>query len=445
MSLHQKLLARAAEGRPIRLGLIGAGKFGTMFLSQARRLPGVHVVGIADLDPSRARGGLALAGWGEERFAPDLDQAAASGRTHLGEDAPALIAHPAIEIVIEATGDPLAAVDHLLAAFAAGKHTINATVEADALCGAALAARARAAGVIHSMAYGDQPAMVCALVDWARSCGFQVVAAGRGHKWRPEYRFSTPETVWQHWGLSAQEAARGRLNPKMFNSFLDGSKPAIESAAIANACGLDAPEQGLAYPSGAIRDLPRLMRPRAEGGILARPGMVEVVNSLDPDGRPIPNDIRMGVWVVAMAGDDYQARCLGEYKVATDPSGRYFAAFQRWHLIGLELGMSVAHVALRGEATGTATAFRADVVAVAKRDLTPGEILDGEGGRSVAGQLRPAAQSVAMGALPLGLTAGARVTRPVRADSILTWADVAPDDSRAAFRLRRETEALLPG
>lgn len=434
MALHRRLLERAAEGRPLRVGVIGAGKFGTMFLSQALRLPGVEIVGVADLDPGRARANMILAGWPEERFGP--------GGTRLTDTADRLIADPSVEIVVECTGDPLVAVGHLVAAFAEGKHVISATVEADALCGAALAARARAAGVLYSMAYGDQPAMVCELVDWARTCGFEVVAAGRGHKWRPAYRFSTPGTVWDHWGLTPEQAARGRLNPKMFNSFLDGTKPAIECAAIANACGLDAPAGGLAYPSGSIDDLPALMRPRDEGGVLERAGMVEVLNSLDPEGREIAYDIRMGVWVVARAADDYQRACLEEYKVRTDPAGRCFAAYRRWHLIGLELGMSVAHVGLRGETTGTAEAFRADVVAVAKRDLAPGETLDGEGGFTVAGQLRPARAALAAGALPLGLTGGARVLCPVRADTVLTWADVALDETLPALRLRRETEAM---
>ncbi len=442
MSLFRQLQARQENGDLIRVGVIGAGKFGTMFLAQAYRLPGVHVVGIADLSVDRANSNLALAGWEAERHdAASLDAALQSGATHVGDDAGAVIGHPSVEIVVECTGDPVVAVGHHLAAFAAGKHVISATVEADAVCGAVLARRAREAGVVYSMAYGDQPAMVCELVDWARTCGFEVAAAGRGHKWRPEYRFSTPDTVWQHWGLTPEQAERGRLNPKMFNSFLDGTKPAIESAAIANACGLDVPSGGLAYPSGSIDDLPRLMRPRDEGGVLEGAGMVEVLNSLDDDGHPIDYDIRMGVWVCVRAATEYQRRCFEEYKVRTDESGRYIAAYKRWHLIGLELGMSVANVGLRGEATGTARAFRADVVAVAKKDLAKGEILDGEGGFCVAGQLRPSAASLDMRALPLGLSGQIRLVRPVSADTILTYEDVELDESLTAVRLRRELEA----
>jgi len=346
-------------------------------------------------------------------------------------------------MIVECTGNPIVAVDHHLAAFGNGKHVISATVEADALCGSALATHARQAGVLYSMAFGDQPAMVCDLVDWARTCGFQVTAAGRGHKWKPEYRFSTPDTVWDHWGLTPEQAERGRLNPKMFNSFLDGTKPAIESAAIANACGLDVPSTGLQYPPGSIDDLPNVMRPKAEGGTLAHSGMVEVLNSLDGNGHEIENDIRMGVWVVIRASDDYQAHCFEEYKVRTDSTGNYFAAYKRWHLIGLELGISVANVGLRGEVTGTAAEFRADVVAVSKRDLAPGEILDGEGGYMVAGQLRPAAASVGANALPLGLTAGAKLKKSVPADTMLTYADVELDNSLQALTLRRDTEASV--
>lgn len=442
MSLYRQLLQRAEEARPIRVGVIGAGKFGTMFLAQVLRLPGIHVVGVADLDVSRAKSNLALAEWPEDQYsASSLDAAYQSGTTFVTDAAAHLIDAPMIDIIIDCTGHPVIAVGHHLAAFAAGKHVISATVEADALCGAALAREARRAGVVYSMAFGDQPALVCDLVDWARTCGFEVAAAGRGHKWHPDYRFATPDTVWNHWGLTPEQAERGRLNPKMFTSFLDGTKPAIESSAIANACGLDAPANGLIYPSGSIDDLPNQMRPRSEGGVLDGNGMVEVQNCLTEDGEQIGYDIRMGVFVCVKAVTGYQKNCFEEYKVRTDDSGRYMCAYKRWHLIGLELGMSVANVGLRGEATGVADEFRADVVAVAKRDLAVGESLDGEGGYTVAGQLRPSAISVPMKALPLGLATNIRVVRPVARDTILTYDDVEIDGTQPAVRLRREIEA----
>ncbi|MFT6773418.1 MAG: putative homoserine dehydrogenase-like protein [Paracoccaceae bacterium] len=442
MNLFAKLRQAEAEGRPVRIGMIGAGKFGTMFLSQAVRLPGVHLVGVVDLRPAAALSNMALVGWPPERCAaPSLSAAAQTGATHVGDDWRALVAHPAVDIVIECTGDPIAAVDHILTAFSHGKHVINVTVEADAFVGPGLGRKAAEAGVIYSMAYGDQPALAADLVDWARTCGFSVVAAGRGHKWMPHYRTSTPDTVWDHWGLSAEQAARGRLNPKMFNAFLDGSKPAIESAAIANACGLDAPEGGLVFPPGGIDDVPNLMRPVAEGGVLARKGMVDVVSCLTRDGVQIPHDIRKGVWVCFEGDTDYLRNCFEEYNVVTDDSGRYMCNYKRWHLIGLELGVSVAAVGLRGEPTGFGAEFRADVAAIAKRDLAVGEVLDGEGGYCVSGGLRPAALSVRGGLLPLGLSHGARLLRPVADGQPVRWADVEVDTTSAAYRLRREVEA----
>lgn len=442
MNLYAKLVRLGENLRPIRLGLIGAGKFGTMYLAQALKTPGIHVAGIADLSPERARANLVSAGWPEERLAArSLDEAAKAGTTHIGEDVSALAAHPAIDIIVECTGQPVAAVEHCLAAFRNGKHVINVTVEADALCGPILAARAKSLGVIYSLAYGDQPALVCELVDWARVCGFPVVAAGRGHKWLPHYRESTPETVWEHYGLTPEQAAIGGLNPKMFNSFLDGSKPAIECTAIANAAGLDAPENGLSYPPASIDRIPSVMRLRSEGGVLDRKGVVEVVSSLETDGTPIPYDIRMGVWVCVEGDTEYVRRCFEEYKVTTDPGGRVMCLYKRWHLIGLELGMSVASIALRNEATGSPHAFRADAVATAKRDLAAGEILDGEGGYTVYGTLTPARKSLEANYLPLGLAHNIRLRHAVPRDRRLTFADVIVDETLPAYVLRKQMEA----
>ena len=443
MSLHNQLKQRAADGKPIRVGLIGAGKFGSMYLSQIPRTPGVHLVGIADLSPSAARANLARVGWDPARTeAASLDSAMKDGDTHITEDWKSVVTHPGIDVVVECTGHPIAAVDHCLEAFAHGKHVVNVTVEADAFGGPLLARKAAEAGVVYSLAFGDQPAMICDLVDWARTCGFPVVAAGRGHKWLPHFCESTPETVWGNYGLTPEQAERGGLNTKMFNSFLDGSKPAIESTAVANATGLGVPSNGLLYPPASVEDIPYVTRPISEGGVLERKGMVEVISSLEPDGRKIPYDIRMGVWVTVEAETDYIKNCFEEYNAHTDPSGRYFTLYKRWHLIGLEVGLSVASVALRGEPTGVATGWRADVVATAKRDLKPGELLDGEGGYTVWGKLMPADTSVKLGGVPLGLAHDVKVVRPVAKGQIVTWADVAMDTTTRAYQLRMELEAL---
>jgi predicted homoserine dehydrogenase-like protein len=444
MSLHAKLSERAAQGRPLRVGLIGAGKFGAMYLAQVPRTPGVHVAAIADLAPAAARANLERVGWKPERFAAgSIDAALATGATYLSDDWDALLRHPQIDIVVECTGNPIAAVEHCIAAFARRKHVVNVTVEADALCGPLLARRAADAGVVYSLAYGDQPALICDLVDWARAAGFPVVAAGRGHKWLPHFAQSTPETVWGYYGLTAEQARIGGLNPKMFNSFLDGSKPAIESTAVCNATGLVAPPDGLTYPPASIDDLPRVCRPIAEGGVLHQKGQVEVVSSLERDGREIAYDIRFGVFVVFEGETEYIRNCFREYMVRTDSSGRYACLYKRWHLIGLEVGISVASVGLRREATGAAVGFNADVVATTKRDLRAGEMLDGEGGYTVWGKLLPAQKSIALGGLPLGLAHGVKLVRAVKAGAVLAWSDVAIDETLAAVKVRRDMEALF--
>jgi predicted homoserine dehydrogenase-like protein len=444
MSLYAGLQKRAAEGRPLRVGLIGAGKFGAMYLAQVPKTPGVHLAVIADLSPASAIINLQRVGWAPERFgAPSLDDALRHGTTHVGDDWQALIRHPAIDIVVECTGNPIAAVEHCLEAFRQRKNVVNVTVEADAFCGPLLARKAAEAGVIYSLAFGDQPALICDLVDWARAAGFAVVAAGRGHKWLPHFSQSTPETVWGYYGLTPEQASTGGLNPKMFNSFLDGSKPSIESTAVCNATGLAAPPDGLTYPPGSIDDIPSICRPHAEGGVLQQKGQVEVISSLRRDGRTIGYDIRFGVFVVFEGDTEYIRNCFKEYMVRTDESGRYACLYKRWHLIGLEVGISVASVGLRGEATGAATCFNADVVAAAKRDLAPGELLDGEGGYTVWGKLLPATTSLAIGGLPLGLAHNVKLVRAVRQGETLVWNDVAINAGLPAYRTRREMEALF--
>ncbi len=433
MNLHRLLADRTASGLPVRAGLIGAGKFGAMFLSQVPSTPGLEVAAIADLDPARAEAQLRAVGWGKDRIAT----------TRLLASGIDLVALPEVEVVIEATGNPIAGAAHAFAAIEAGKHVVMVNVEADVLCGPALAARARAAGLVYSMAYGDQPALVAEMVDWARAAGFRVQAAGKGTKYLPAYHAVTPDGVWAHYGLTPDEARAAGMNSQMFNSFLDGTKSAIEMAAIANACGLDAPEDGLGFPPCGVDDLSRILRPASEGGVVAGRGVVEVVSSLERDGRPVFRDLRWGVYVVIEAPNAYSAACFKQYGLPTDPSGRYSAMYKPFHLIGMELGVSVLSAALRREPTGQPRAFAADAVAVAKRDLAAGDTLDGEGGFTVWGKCIPARRSVEMDALPIGFAHGLRVRRPVPSGAILTSADVEPRGIDTASRLRGETLSLL--
>lgn len=446
MNLHRLLQQRAAEGRPLRIGLIGAGKFGSMYLSQVPRTPGVHLVAVADLSPVRAKAALLHTGWSAQSVgARSFAAAVRDGTTRLTDDTMAMIAAPEIDIVIDATGSPSAGIAHVLACCEQGKHIVMVNVEADALAGPLLAQRAREAGIVYSLAYGDQPALICEMVDWARAAGFEVIAAGKGTKYLPEYHASTPETVWPHYGITPADAKAGGMNPQMFNSFLDGTKSAIEMAAVANATGLTPAPDGLGFPACGVDDLPHLLRPRNEGGVLHHRGQVEVISSLERDRRSVFRDLRWGVYVTFAADSDYVRRCFKEYGLHTDAGGNFSAMYKPYHLIGLELGMSVASVGLRGEATGAPDGWRGDVVATAKRPLKAGEMLDGEGGFTVYGKLMPAADSLAAGALPLGLAHGVKLKRAVAAGSSVRWSDVAYDAKHPAVAFRREMERVFGG
>src|ERR1700754_4221815 len=430
MNLHHLLNARAAAGKPVRVVLIGAGKFGSMFLSQMPHTPGLEVPVIIDLDRDRAREACRTVGWDEDRIKA----------TTFTDDGARAIAGGAMDVVVEATGNPAAGIKHARAAIAAGKHVVMVNVEADVRAGPLLAGEARKGGGVYSLAYGDNRALTAETVDWARAPGFRVVAAGKGTKYLPVYHDVTPEGVWQHYGLTQGEAQSAGMNPQMFNSFLDGTKSAIEMAAIANACGLDVPADGLLFPPCGVDDLPHIMRPRDKGGVLERSGVVEVVSSLERDGRPVFRDLRWGVYVVLEAPNDYAADCFRQYGLKTDASGRYAAMYKPYHLIGLELNISILSAALRNEPTGQPQGFRGDCEAVAKRNLRAGEMLDGEGGYTVWGKLMPAAASLKAAALPIGLAHHLKLKNDIAHGAVVSWADVAFDAANDTIKTRKAME-----
>ena len=442
MNLSRMLAAREEAGDPVRVGIIGAGKFGAMYLSQARLTKGTHILGIADLDPERAKATLRHIGWEDERFAATSFDAARQDRTtHVTADAEALIRADGLDVLIEATGDPAAGIRHCLQAIEHGRHVVMVNVEADVVAGPLLAAEAQAAGLVYSLAWGDQPALIAEHVDWARACGFKVVCAGKGTRYLPSFHASTPETVWDHFGWDREVVERGRLNPKMFNSFLDGTKSGIEMTAVCNATGLRPQPDGLGFPPSSRLGLAEVCKPASAGGHVAIDGTTEVVSSLYRDGTDVPVHLQYGTYVVIEAETDYATYCFEEYDMLPDSSFRYASLYRPTHMIGLELGVSVASAALRGEPTGVPVAFNSDVIATAKRDLAAGETLDGEGGYCVWGRQTPADESLRQGYLPLGLASDVTVTRPVKAGERLAWADVDIDETSQAVRVRREMEA----
>jgi predicted homoserine dehydrogenase-like protein len=444
VNLHAKLLEREAAGKPVTVGVVGAGKFGTMFLAQARLTKGLHVVAVADLDVGRARNQLQTAGWPDAAYAAaSLADAHAKRATLVTDDAMAMIADPRIAVIVEATGVPGAGIAHCLQAIAHGKHIVMVNVEADAVVGPLLARKAKAAGVVYSLAWGDQPALICEQVDWARTAGFKVIAAGKGTRYEPHYHKSNPDNVWDILDKYLNIADRKSINPKMFNSFVDGTKSGIEMTAVCNATGLVPQSDGLRFPPATRFELADICKPGSDGGMLEKAGVTEVTSSVYRDGRDVPHHLALGTYVVFEGETEYARRCFKEYAMLPDTSGKYAALYRPIHMIGLELGISVASAALRGEPAGAPTGFRSDVVATAKRALKAGEILDGEGGFCVWGRQTPANVSLERGLLPLGLAHNVRLERDIPEGGALSWADVVVDERDTAVKARREMEAAF--
>lgn len=445
-SLSTKLAELEAAGKPIQVGIIGAGKFGSMFISQSHRTTGLRLAGIADLSAERAYASLKRTSFPSEKYNAagtlSLEEGIKAGKTVVTTNSAELIATPGIDVILEVTGNPAAGVRHALLCCEHKKHIVMVNVEADVLAGPLLARKAKEAGIIYSMAYGDQPALIAEMVDWARTAGFDVVCAGKGTKHLPKYHHSTPDTVWSHYGFTKEQLASGDFNPQMFNSFLDGTKSALEMAAVANGCNLNPPKDGLKFPPCGVWDLPEVLKPESDGGQLDKKGTVEAVSCLELDGREVFNHLRWGVYVIIEAPGDYQKDCFKQYGLKTDSTGRYAAQCKPYHLIGLELGVSIATIMVRGEPTGQTKTFSGDVVATAKRDLKAGEVLDGEGGFMVYGKLMTAEDSLAVEGLPIGLAHGLKLKKDIKQGQGLSWEDVEYSDKSQVVAVRREMEAL---
>jgi predicted homoserine dehydrogenase-like protein len=419
-----------------------------MFLAQLRVTSGMKLAGVAELDIEKARKRCIGAGWPEESLfvaasSNAINEGYRKNKIALTDDSTRLI-EADVDIIMEVTGIPEAGTRHAWNALQAGKHVVMVTVEADALVGKALKQLADKNGLVYSLGYGDEPACLCEQVDWARTAGFEVVSVGKCVAWKPEKVYSTPDTGWKIHGLSEEQVASGDYNLKMYNSFADGTKTITELCAVANACDLVPQAGGLQYPAIEYDDLPSMLKSKSEGGVLEHSGTIEVLSSLRPDGTPVKRSLRWGTYCVFKARSSYaNARMMDfsrEHRIITDSSGKYSIIYRPTHLIGLELGISVASVGLLGVPTGSPSSLVADVATVAKRDLKPGEILDGEGGYTVYGKLVPAEQSVNNRYLPMGLSSGTELKKAIAKDAIVTYDDVAVDQSRFSYQLRRIIE-----
>ncbi|MDC2968895.1 SAF domain-containing protein [Candidatus Pelagibacter sp.] len=430
MYLHSKL---QNISKPIRIGFIGCGKFVSMFLAQYNQLEKIQIDTIVDVNIEKAKKNCLNSGLNEKtisniNFTNSLDNT-------LERD---------IEIYIEATGNPIIGTVHATKIINNKKHIILVNVEADVTCGKFLSDLANKNNVVCSMAYGDQPSLIMEQIEWARLNGFQVICAGKGTKYHPTFEYSTPETVWDHYGLTKERAEKeSGMNPKMFNSFLCGDKSAIEMCAVSNAADLKCPKDGLTFPPVGVYDIAKKLIPKDEGGLIDYSGQVEVISSIDLDKNDIENDLRWGVYIVIKAQNEYVKNCFKDYGMVTDSSGNYSAIWRPYHYIGLELAQSIYSISLDLKPTGFTKNYNSDVVAIAKKDLKAGEKLDGEGGFCARGKLISSQKSKEDGILPLGLTDSAIVKRNIKKDELIKLTDVDLDLPKEVLEAREYQYSLI--
>ena len=419
--------------KDISIAFIGCGKFISMFLSQYNHLQKIEIDSIVDLNIDQAKknclkSGLSTLTVEKINFVNSLDK----------------IIDRDIEIFIEATGNPVLGTVHASKIIKKNKHIILVNVEADVTCGKYLADLAKQYNVICSMAYGDQPSLIVEQVEWARLNGFFVTCAGKGTKYHPTFEYSTPDTVWDHYGLTKEKAEiESGMNPKMFNSFTCGDKSAIEMAAVSNATNLKCPEDGLTFPPVGVYDIAKKLIPRLEGGLIDYEGQVEVLSSIDRNKKDIPNDLRWGVYVVIKAQNSYVKNCFSDYGMVTDQSGTYSAIWRPYHYIGLELAQSIYSIALDAKATGYTKYYNADVASVAKKNLKRGEVLDGEGGFCARGRLVTSKISKEKKILSLGLSDGAILNKDIKKDEIICLQDVELNLPEEVIKARQYQYSLL--
>ena len=411
MFLHTKL---ETKKDPIKIAFIGCGKFVSMFLAQYNHLNKIQIDSIVDIDTDQAKKNCLNSGINTEsiekiNFSNSLDE----------------ILNRNIEIFIEATGNPIIGTVHAVKIIKNKKHIILVNVEADITCGKYLSDLAKENNVICSMAYGDQPSLILEQIEWARLNGFEVICAGKGTKYHPSFEYSTPDTVWGHYGLTKERAENeSGMNPKMFNSFLCGDKSAIEMCAVSNAANLKCPTDGLTFPPVGVYDIAKKMIPKKSGGLIDSEGQVEVISSIDLEKKDIRNDLRWGVYIVLKAKNEYVKNCFKDYGMVTDATGNYSAIWRPYHYIGLELAQSIYSIALDNRATGFTKNYNAEVVSLAKKDLNKGEKLDGEGGFCVRGKLITSEKSKKEKILPLGLSDNAILKRDIKKDEVIKIDDV---------------------
>ncbi len=442
--MRLRLKEREENGNPVKVGVIGAGFFGCSAIGQVSRIPGIKVSIIADVYKDKAlRAYVKFARFNSKNVVEvnDVDTAnhyIEKGTPSITTNSRVLI-ESNLDVILESTGVPEVAARHAYDAINKKKNIVMATVEAECVVGPLLAKMAQEKGVVYSQAYGDQPALIAELYDWAASCGFKVIAAGEGTAARLEWRHLSPDDALKRFGFTQEEVVRLRLNPKMYNSFLDTTKCAVEMVAVCNATGLKPDVRGMHFPLGSVKDVPKLLSLKKDGGILENEGIVDVITRVRPNGKRIRRDIRWGVFVV-VTSDSRDVRGLFKtYEAPRGGRGKNALFYRPFHWAGLEASMSLIQVALYHEPTGVPLpkAPSAEVLAAAKKTLKPGETLDGGGGHFVYGVAERADMARKEDLLPLGLAEGIHLVKEVPSDGIIRYKDVELNEDSFLLKLRR--------
>jgi predicted homoserine dehydrogenase-like protein len=445
------LLARRAEdGFPVHVGIIGTGKFGGGLVAQLSQMRGMAISAVADIDPERAKRVLVASGISEDDIQMVASKSAIrdvilANKTAIVPDGLLVAQCDYVDVVVEATGVPEVGARMAYEAIMHGNHVVMVNVEADVTIGPILRRLADRAGVVYTLVDGDQPGCTMNMIDWARTLGFEIVAAGRGTTMFGDDRAGVPDTVPERFGFSKELIARRTINFKMYNSFRDGSKAQLEMTALANMAGLVPDVRGMHEPSVNISDIAKMCSLVEEGGLLGQHGVVEVANSVAEDGKTmLENPLKMGVFVVIRTEHPFTQEDLKDYNLHPGADGKNYLLYRPYHLVAVEAPISIAKAALLNLPTGSPLPTpTAEVITVAKRDLKSGEVLDGSGGYLVNGLCEKATVAREEDLLPLGLALDVTLKADVKMGEAITYGMVDLKEDSFVLKMRRLQDATV--
>ncbi|MFN8491705.1 MAG: hypothetical protein U0350_29165 [Caldilineaceae bacterium] len=447
----QPLAQRAAENRPIRVGIIGTGKFGSGLVAQLSQMRGMEVAVIAEINVERGKRAYTAAGRLPEdavrvaKNGNELQDIIRSGKRAVVEDGLLVATSDAVDVVVEATGLPEVGARMAYETLLHRKHLVMVNVETDVTVGPILRRMADAAGVVYTQVDGDQPGCTMNMVEWARALGFEIVAAGRGTILYADDPKGTPDSVPQRYNFSEEMIQRRNINLKMYNSFRDGTKAQVEMTALANAAGLVPDKRGMHEPGVNLEDIARAFSLKEEGGLLSQHGVVELANSVALDGKTLlPNGLGMGVFCVIRTEHPFIQEDLKTYYLQPGGDNHNYLLYRPYHLVAVEAPISIANAVLYGQPTAsTLPTPTAEVITVAKRHLEEGETLDGGGGYTVVGMCEKATVARTERLLPLGLCAGAKLKQDVAEGQAITYNMVDLNEDSFVLKLRRLQDATV--